>query len=181
MQIQILLLDKVQGSDASSSTRAELLESPQYIEPVLGPWAILCHDTDRTIERLGRSAWIDTCTWKSNEAADSSTKADSAIKLDLNEHSDALIAHLRTILLSPSPSYALSMTAAHAIASGDPTMSRTSSGYATPSAIPETSSETPRIETIATLRRTRQRSTSVSSPVLSLCLPRSSASSQAPR
>ncbi len=43
------------------------------------------------------------------------------------------MAHLRTILLSPSPSYAFSMTAAHAVASGDPALSRTSSGYATPS------------------------------------------------
>lgn len=129
MQIQTLLLAKPQQpSEEASSTRAELLESPQYIKPILGPWAILCHDTDRTIERLGRTAWNDSCTWKSaNEATP------EEVKLNLNDHCDTLIAHLRTILLSPSPSFALSMTAAHAVATSDPSMSRTSSGYTTPS------------------------------------------------
>ncbi|CBQ68025.1 conserved hypothetical protein [Sporisorium reilianum SRZ2] len=128
MQIQTLLLEKPQeSSEEASSTRAELLESPQYIEPILGPWAILCHDTDRTIERLGKAAWIDSCTRQQ------STETDSTVALDLNEHCDLLVSHLRTILLSPSPSFALSMTSAHAVASGDPAMSRTSSGYATPS------------------------------------------------
>ncbi|TKY90838.1 hypothetical protein EX895_000836 [Sporisorium graminicola] len=134
MQIQSLLLEKPQTSSQEvSSTRAELLESPQYIEPILGPWAILCHDTDRTIERLGRSAWIDSCTWKGGAGADLPTETASAVVLDLNEHCDLLVSHLRTILLSPSPSFALSMTSAHAVASSDPAMSRTSSGYATPS------------------------------------------------
>ncbi|GAK62043.1 uncharacterized protein PAN0_001c0240 [Moesziomyces antarcticus] len=134
MQIQTLLLAK--GSDTSSddttSTRSELLESPQYIEAMLGPWAILCHDTDRSIERLGRAAWLDTCTWKDVVASEASAGAPEALKLDLNEHSETLLAHLRTILLSSSPSYALSMTAAHAVAASDPSMSRTSSGQATP-------------------------------------------------
>ncbi|CDU23237.1 related to RKR1-RING domain E3 ubiquitin ligase [Sporisorium scitamineum] len=134
LQIQTLLLEKPSTSlEEASSTRAELLESPQYIEPILGPWAILCHDTDRTIERLGRSAWIDSCTWKGDSGANTSTENDSATALNLNEHCTLLASHLRTILLSPSPSYALSMTSAHAVASADPTMSRTSSGYATPS------------------------------------------------
>ncbi|KAJ1030091.1 hypothetical protein NDA16_001004 [Ustilago loliicola] len=132
MQIQTLLLEKPQQPlDEASSTRAELLESPQYIEPILGPWAILCHDTDRSIERLGRTAWNDTCTWKSSDEPETDTPG--AVKLNLNEHCDILVAHLRTILLSPSPSFALSMTAAHAVAASDPSMSRTSSGYATPS------------------------------------------------
>lgn len=127
LQIQTLLLEKPQNpSHETSSTRSELLESPQYVEPILGPWAILCHDTDRTIERLGRTAWNDTCSWKS-------AQEEGAIKLDLTEHCDTLVAHLRTILLSPSPSYAFSMTAAHAVAASDPTLSRASSGYATPS------------------------------------------------
>ena len=134
MQIQTLLLENTQGpSEQASSTREELLESPQYIEPILGPWAILCHDTDRTIERLGKSAWINSCTWKASPGSDTATETKSAVTLDLNEHRDILVAHLRTILLSASPSLALSMTAAHAVASGDPSMSRTPSGYATPS------------------------------------------------
>ena len=134
MQIQTLLLEKTQtAEEEATSTRAELLDSPQYIEPILGPWAILCHDTDRTIERLGRSAWNDTCTWKTPEDAEPSTERAGTIKLNLTEHCDTLVAHLRTILLSPSPSFALSMTAAHAVAASDPSMSRTSSGYATPS------------------------------------------------
>lgn len=131
MQIQTLLLEKPQASsDEASSTRAELLESPQYIEPILGPWAILCHDTDRTIERLGRTAWNHTCTWKNLDERETDTS--DAVMLNLNDHCDALVAHLRTILLSPSPSFALSMTAAHAVAA-DPSLSRASSGYATPS------------------------------------------------
>ncbi|SNX81944.1 related to RKR1 - RING domain E3 ubiquitin ligase [Melanopsichium pennsylvanicum] len=134
MQIQILLLEKPQISDDQpSSTRAELLESPQYIEPILGPWAILCHDTDRTIERLGRSAWNDTCAWRNAQEEESSTQAANPVKLDLADYSHTLVAHLRTILLSPSPSFSLSMTAAHAVASGDSSLSRTSSGFATPS------------------------------------------------
>ncbi|SPO20293.1 related to RKR1 - RING domain E3 ubiquitin ligase [Ustilago trichophora] len=133
MHIQTLLLEKAQtAEDEASSTRAELLESPQYIEPILGPWAILCHDTDRTIERLGRSAWNDTCTWRST-VLEPTSETTGPVKLDLTEHCDTLVAHLRTILLSPSPSFSLSMTAAHAVASSDPSMSRTSSGYATPS------------------------------------------------
>ncbi|GAC73853.1 predicted E3 ubiquitin ligase [Moesziomyces antarcticus T-34] len=134
MQIQTLLLENSSepSSDDTTSTRSELLESPQYIEAMLGPWAILCHDTDRSIERLGRAAWLDTCTWKDVVTSEASAGAPEAVKLDLNEHSETLMAHLRTILLSTSPSYALSMTAAHAVAASDPSMSRTSSGQATP-------------------------------------------------
>ncbi|GAC99356.1 predicted ubiquitin-protein ligase [Pseudozyma hubeiensis SY62] len=137
MQIQTLLLEKLQEpSEHTSTTRAELLESPQYIEPILGPWAILCHDTDRTIERLGRAAWNDTCSWRSSPATDASAGAENSTTLDLTEHCDILVTHLRTILLSPSPSFALSLTSAHAVASADPTLSRASSGYATPSLQP---------------------------------------------
>ncbi|KIS72195.1 ubiquitin-protein ligase RKR1 [Mycosarcoma maydis] len=134
MQIHILLLEKPQASsNGISSTREELLESPQYIEPILGPWAILCHDTDRSIERLGRLAWTDTCTWNDKQSADPFVERDSTVQLNLTEYCDTLVAHLRTILLSPSPSFTLSMTSAHAVASGDPSLSRNSSGYATPS------------------------------------------------
>ncbi|KAJ9476548.1 E3 ubiquitin-protein ligase listerin [Pseudozyma hubeiensis] len=137
MQIQMLLLEKIQEpSEHASTTRAELLESPQYIEPILGPWAILCHDTDRTIERLGRAAWNDTCSWNGSPATDASAGSEDSTTLDLTEHCDTLVTHLRTILLSPSPSFALSLTSAHAVASADPTLSRASSGYATPSLQP---------------------------------------------
>ena len=153
MQIHALLLESPSTSslsadppsasadEASSSTRAELLQSPAYIEAILGPWAILCHDTDRSIERIGRSTWKNSVAWKldGQEMEDDP----SGLKLPLLEYLQILIDHLSTLLLSPSPSAALAMTAAHAGGQmiGSTPASASASGTTTPVTNPLTRSD----------------------------------------
>ncbi|KAN0061932.1 hypothetical protein ACQY0O_005927 [Thecaphora frezii] len=133
-QIQALLLQQrpvvpKDGAASSSSTRTELLESPAYINSMLGPWAILSNDVDRSIERIGSATWRDSVTWNSS---DELGESEGGSRLPLIDYIDNLLDHLRLLLQSPSPSAALALTAAHASNAARDAPSASASGVNTP-------------------------------------------------
>ncbi|PWN53474.1 hypothetical protein IE53DRAFT_165426 [Violaceomyces palustris] len=148
-QIQELLLEKPIENDGASSegstgssTRSELLLSPSYIEAILGPWAILSHDTEKTIERKGKQTWQRSVAWRAigeddQPLAGETTEADSQfvdgrIKLPMADYSSVLLDHLKVLLHSESPSAALAMTSAHVASTAAAGPNGTGSGAVTP-------------------------------------------------
>ncbi|EPQ26430.1 uncharacterized protein PFL1_06078 [Pseudozyma flocculosa PF-1] len=133
-QIQSLLLQKAPddadaSSSASSSTRTELLQSPSYVESMLGPWAILSYDIDRSIERIGRATWNSSVAWQPSAELGAAGSED---RLVLPDYLELLIEHIGLLLQSPSPSAALALTSAHASGLTGDTPSAAASGVSTP-------------------------------------------------
>ncbi|CAO1626845.1 unnamed protein product [Jaminaea pallidilutea] len=79
---------------SSFSTRDELTQSPQYIEPTLGPWATLAWDTDRSASASARQCWEGAVSWSSLEEG----------RIDLNEHLPQLANYLSLLLVQGSSS-----------------------------------------------------------------------------
>ncbi|CEH17942.1 Predicted E3 ubiquitin ligase [Ceraceosorus bombacis] len=83
-------------------TRAEMLNTPAYVESTLGPLVVLAHDTDRGVARGAKTALEGFVQW---------TTATADQRLDAREQLYTLLPHLRLLLLSPSPAAALRETA----------------------------------------------------------------------
>ncbi|PWN44482.1 hypothetical protein IE81DRAFT_345709 [Ceraceosorus guamensis] len=83
-------------------TRAEMLNTPAYVESTLGPLVVLAHDTDRGVARGAKTALEGFVQW---------TMATADQRLDAREQLYTLLPHLRLLLLSPSPAAALRETA----------------------------------------------------------------------
>ena len=82
----------------ASCVRDELL-SYTHMASILGFWAVLSHDTSRTVTRLGMHVWKTYVAWHEPNA--------QPTKLSLYEYTHVLVDHLRPILLSPMPAAAL--------------------------------------------------------------------------
>lgn len=82
----------------ASCVRDELL-SYTHMASILGFWAVLSHDTSRTVTRLGMQVWKTYVAWHEPNA--------QPTKLSLYEYTHVLVDHLRPILLSPMPAAAL--------------------------------------------------------------------------
>lgn len=76
------------------ATRAEITQSPQYIEPLIGPWSVLVWDTDRATSATARSAWDHTVAW---DTGDSELASD---RLLLEPHLTALASFFSTLLIT---------------------------------------------------------------------------------
>lgn len=76
-------------------TRAELLQSPQYSEPLLGPWATLAWDTDRATSNSAQRAWTESVSWNTDESPD---------KLYLGDYLSPLANYLSLLLVQGSSS-----------------------------------------------------------------------------
>ncbi len=87
----------------TSPTRAELVEAPQYIEALLGPWAVLAWDTEAQVARVARQAWEECTTWSSSSSSDPSidSASTSATKIDLQENESTYLSHLSRAITAP--------------------------------------------------------------------------------
>lgn len=81
----------------------EELTGAHNIEPILGFWAVLAHDTTRSVARLALQLWKDSVSWEGSEQPP---------RVPLNEYTTTLLDHLRPILLTESASVALAHSTA---------------------------------------------------------------------
>lgn len=109
----------------TTHTRAELLSTPAYVAATLGPLAVLAFDTDRGVARVAKAALERSVTWSSGSASEE--------RIQVTEDLAPLLAHIKLLLLSPSPAAALHASApALAAGSGTATPSGGSNGATNP-------------------------------------------------
>ena len=108
---------------SSSPTRSELLESPQYVEAIVGPWAILAWDTEMQVSRVAKESWLDCITWDVQEA---SVADHEKSKVSLTKQESILTSHISRAITNPA-----SILQAHSELAPSRTEAHTS-GSATP-------------------------------------------------
>ncbi|CAO1621228.1 unnamed protein product [Parajaminaea phylloscopi] len=88
--------------EPDSDTRWEIINSPHYTEPLLGPWSTLAWDTDRATSASARQSWQRAIAWGDT---------DDDAKINLAEHLPSLSNYLSFLLIQGSSSSAGSLPA----------------------------------------------------------------------
>ncbi|KDN47536.1 hypothetical protein K437DRAFT_93361 [Tilletiaria anomala UBC 951] len=85
----------------SSLTRAEILESPHFVETLLGPWALLAWDTDSQVARVAKESWLDCTYWLNFSSSSALGSSVSTVGINMTEKESALISHISQAITSP--------------------------------------------------------------------------------